>query len=511
MDPGETQDPLLVPMRTTASQAVPFISTIIIVVLIARYLLRRHFNQLRLPPGPKGWPIIGNLLDLGRNPHLSLTEMAKKYGNVFHIRFSTDLCYVLNDYDSIKKAFSNDAFSGRIRGTIVDLFTKNYGLIMSDGELWKEHRRFALSTLRDLGMGKSWLQERILEEVELMLRTLEDQKSQPYDPEHLVTNSVSNIICAAVFGKRFNHDDQDFATLLRLLKQSLKRFGQASPIVLFPSLRFFPYFYQEYRRMKVEDKIFFDNMEKMIVEARKPLDIVHEEFTTDYVNAFEKEKHKQKESGKLDSTFDMRQLKTSVGNMFVAGTETSSNTLLMGLLHMVENPDILAKVQGEIDSVGGKGEMVRMEHRVRLPYVDACLLELMRIAAVAPLGVFHRTMENTTLNGYDLPKNTLVISNLYAVHHDPQLWKNPKKFDPTRFIDNAGNFVKSPYVIPFSLGKRACLGENLAQMEMFLFFTNLLHKFDLVVPQGTTVSSENVHVAVTVSPNPYKLIFRPRF
>ena len=78
-----------------------------------------------------GWPVIGNLLDLGANPHLSLTELAKKYGSIYRIYFSTDLCYVLNDYDSIKKAFSNDAFSGRIRGTIIDLFINNNGKVMT--------------------------------------------------------------------------------------------------------------------------------------------------------------------------------------------------------------------------------------------------------------------------------------------------------------------------------------------------------------------------------------------
>ena len=214
---------------------------------------------------------------------------------------------------------------------------------MSDGDLWREHRRFALSTLRDLGMGKSWLQERILEEVELMLKILEDQKCQPYDPEHLITNSVSNIICAAVFGKRFDHDDEDFATLLRLLKQSLKRFGQASPVVLFPSLRFFPYFYQEYCRMKVEDKTFFDNMEKMIVEARKPSEAVHEEFTTDYVNAFEKEKDKQEQAGKLDSTFHSK---------YASILHFDFGCRISTLLNIVLMFDCLSVFSAAVESVG---------------------------------------------------------------------------------------------------------------------------------------------------------------
>lgn len=167
----------------------------------------------------------------------------------------------------------------------------------------------------------------------------------------------------------------------------------------------------------------------------------------------------------------------------------------------------------------------------KLPWMDAAILELLRIQPVAPLGVFHRSTEDTTINGYDVPKNTLVISNIFAAHRDPKVWRNPEQFDPSRFINNEGEFVKSQLVIPFAVGKqmskqisgirnytlillsgrRACLGESLAQMELFLVFANILHKFDLEIPQGVTVSSKNVHVGVTMNPDPFQLLFKPRW
>ncbi|OWA54867.1 Cytochrome P450 2J6 [Hypsibius exemplaris] len=480
--------------------------------ILSGYLLIKFFGSRRknTPPGPFAWPLIGNLHQLGKEPHISLMEMAKKYGSLFRIHFATDICIVLSDYDSIKKAFSNDAYSGRIKGTIIDQFTGNYGLIMSDGDLWKEHRRFALSTLRDLGMGKTWLQERILEEVQYVSEILDEQDGRPYDPNDLINTGVSNIICAAVFGKRFAHNDKDFLALLHFFKESIKRFGQSSLMVLFPMLRFLPGFRSEFNRMKYEDELFFKFMVKMIEDAQKN-GFYHEDGSSDYVNAFAKEAKKHESMGKVDSTFDMAQLKVSVGNMFVAGTETTSNTLLIGFLYMVENPDILSKVQNELDAVISHNDVIRLEHKSQLPYTEAVIFELLRLSSIAPLGVFHRTTEPSVLNGFDLPKNTLVISNIYAAHRDPKFFPNPEKFDPTRFLDAEGKFVKSQNVVSFSVGKRACLGENLAQMELFLLFTNLLHKFELVVPAGATVSSQNVHAAVTISPNPYELIFRRRF
>ena len=182
---------------------------------------------------------------------------------------------------------------------------------MSDGDLWREHRRFAISTLRDLGMGKSWLQERVLEEVQFIIDILKQQKGQPYDPEDVITTGVANIICAAIFGKRFEHDDQDFLHIVHFLKESLKKFGQSNLMVLFPKLRYLPWFRSEFKRMKYDDDAFFTFMVRLIEDTQRA-SLVHEDGTRDYISAFTKEGKRQAEAGKPDNTFHSKP-KNTVG------------------------------------------------------------------------------------------------------------------------------------------------------------------------------------------------------
>ncbi|XP_055349472.1 cytochrome P450 18a1-like [Paramacrobiotus metropolitanus] len=476
-----------------------------VTVLMLLYWQRQRIASRDLPPGPSGWPFVGNLRQLGPVRHISFMALAQQYGSVFRVYFASKLAIVLNDYGSIREAFAQDGCSGRVKGTLVEEFTEGKGLFMSDGELWKEHRRFALSTLRDLGMGKSWLQERILEEVDVIVDILAAQNGQPFDPAHVITNAVSSIICAAMFGRRFAYDDEEFRGLLRVLKEGLKNLGQSNMLMLFPSLKYLPVFRKKYARMKAEQDFVFNYVERMIQETRKTRSL----DSPDYVNAFLREAERQKQQH-IPTTFESKQLQVSVVNMFVAGTETTSSTLLLGLLRMVENPEVMRRLQAELDEVVGRSGSVGIEHRSHLPFTEATLLEILRLDSVAPIGAIHRTTETIHIGKFTIPKNALVISNLYAAHRDAAVFDAPDVFHPSRFVDENGKFIKSPFVIPFSIGKRACLGESLAQMELFLIFANILHQFDLVIPEGETVSSAGVRVGVTLIPSPYKLMFRKR-
>ncbi|XP_066295538.1 cytochrome P450 2U1-like [Branchiostoma lanceolatum] len=161
-------------------------------------------------------------------------------------------------------------------------------------------------------------------------------------------------------------------------------------------------------------------------------------------------------------------------DVFFGGTDTTTNTLLWSLLYMTLNSDIQNKVQEELDAVVG-GSLPTLSHRSRLPYVNACLLEVMRIRPIGPLAVPHATTETVKVGEYDIPKGTQVLPNLYSLHMDPAYWPDPDRFDPERFLDAKGNVINKPEsFMPFSGGRRVCLGEQLARMELFLFFSTLL-------------------------------------
>jgi len=124
-----------------------------------------------------------------------------------------------------------------------------------------------------------------------------------------------------------------------------------------------------------------------------------------------------------------------------------------------------------------------------MPYTNAVLLETLRVASLAYMGLPHRALEEIKIGQYTIPAGTTILSSLYSAMHDEKYFKKPEIFDPSRFIDANGKFVHDDKVIPFGLGKRYCLGQSLAEKEFFIFFTALLQQFELSCAPGTTLPS----------------------
>lgn len=145
-----------------------------------------------------------------------------------------------------------------------------------------------------------------------------------------------------------------------------------------------------------------------------------------------------------------------------------------------------------------------------MPYTEAVLLEIQRYASIVPFGVPHMTKSSTNLCGYEIPANTSIWPNLWALHHDPELWGDPEVFRPERFIDCNGQVSKPEYLIPFSAGSRRCMGEDLAKVELFVFFTTLMQRFTFKCPVGHPPPSLNAVMGVSLQPLPYSLYIEKR-
>uniref|UniRef100_A0A8W8IQX5 Steroid 17-alpha-hydroxylase/17,20 lyase n=1 Tax=Magallana gigas TaxID=29159 RepID=A0A8W8IQX5_MAGGI len=133
-----------------------------------------------------------------------------------------------------------------------------------------------------------------------------------------------------------------------------------------------------------------------------------------------------------------------------------------------------------------------MKDRSKLDYTEACLFESMRLSNVLGLGVPHMTICDSQIGGYDVPKGTTVLIYFWALHHDPKQWKDPEQFDPHRFLDENGKmkFIKPESWLPFSAGRRVCLGETFAKPEILLMCANLLQRFEISLPEGVKPNLE---------------------
>ncbi|KAG1659626.1 Cytochrome P450 2U1 [Nymphon striatum] len=176
-------------------------------------------------------------------------------------------------------------------------------------------------------------------------------------------------------------------------------------------------------------------------------------------------------------TFNIEQLQYVISDLFAAGTETVSITINWDLLFMIHHPKIQEKVQAEIDEVIGKERLPTMEDKRLLPFTTATLQEIERLGSVLPATIPRINDKPVEFKGYKFPEQSVFLFDLYCVHRDPTYWKNPLDFDPNRFIDKDGIVFRPPYLMPFGSGKRVCVGESMAKMEIFLIFVTLLQKF----------------------------------
>lgn len=207
--------------------------------------------------------------------------------------------------------------------------------------------------------------------------------------------------------------------------------------------------------------------------------------------------------------FDVENLCICTLDLFVAGTETTSTTLYWGLLCMIKYPEIQAKVQEEIDRVVGGERQPSLSDKDKLPYTNAVIHEIQRIGNIVPINLARVVGETTQIGKYSIPKGTLVTSNLTSVLFDESEWETPHSFNPNHFLDAEGKFRRRDAFLPFSIGKRVCLGEQLARMELFLFFSSLLQRFTLSAPAGVEPSLD-FKLGATHCPQPYKLCAVPR-
>ncbi|XP_005753176.1 cytochrome P450 2K1-like [Pundamilia nyererei] len=478
------------------------------VILLVYFIVTPSFNSQKKqkgPPGPRPLPVLGNLLQLDlKGPYKTLLELSKKYGSVFTVYLGPKKVVVLAGYKTVKEALVDydDVFGDRSPTKLVHELTKEHGVLWSNGDSWREMRRFALTKLRDFGMGKRACEDKIIEECQHLIEVFKKFKGEAFDTTQSINCAVSNIICSIVYGSRFEYNDPEFTSLVDRTNRFVRLGGSPSIQMyeMFPSILKWTADRNEGFKLaaanKMQNRAFFHRLKETL----------NPQMCRGFVDAFLVRKENLEESGITNSHFHDDNLLITVMNLFAAGTETTSTTLRWGLLLMAKYPKIQDEVQEELRRVIGDRQ-VQVADRKNLPFTDAVIHEIQRLSSIVPTALPHKTTRDITFQGHFIEKGTTVFPLLTSVLHDPSEWERPHSFYPAHFLDKEKKFVKRDAFIPFSAGRRICLGESLARMELFLFFTTLLQHFRFTPAPGVSEDELDLTpvVGITLSPSPHKL------
>ncbi|GAB6027807.1 hypothetical protein CHUAL_002037 [Chamberlinius hualienensis] len=470
-----------------------------------------NFNYYHPLPGPTGFPVLGHLpLIDSVAPHLTLNKWARIYGPVYKLKFGLIPAVVLSDPSIIAQAFSKPQSTGRPPLFVTTGIMEGNGIISVDGALWKEQRRMVIHCLRQLedlktAQGKSDLDKLIEENVDSIVEKFGRHGESTFDVHPLIRFVISNMMSKIVFGRSYSEDDSEYSRQLDLCDMGSNLVQMTNWVNYFPGLRHVFHFHDAYEALKSSKTEHHEFLMRILQQQiyRK------RDSPSAVIDFYIKEMFKNEYN--VDDPATRNQMIHLLADVFGSASDTIKLTLKWALLHLVARPDIQEKVQYELDSVVGRGRNPTIDDMFALPYTTATVLEANRMANVTPLGLPHWTLDDMPLSYYLIPKGTMIISLLYAVHMDPNYWQCPVLFMPERFLDESRNVVKPFQFMPYSYGQRNCFGEHLAEKTLFLLIAHILHRFTLEYPTEGEEPDFRPMPGFTVSPRIYKLkaIHRP--
>ncbi|KAF1753456.1 hypothetical protein GCK72_020013 [Caenorhabditis remanei] len=475
---------------------------------------------LILIAGPFPLPLVGKFPQIGyyawKNGGLvgGLNEIKMKYGKVFTLWMGPIPTVHVADYDvayetHIKRAHT---FGHRYSEGGMDYIREGRGIIASVGDLWVEHRRFALHTLRNFGLGRNIMEEKIMDEYRYRF---DDFKKTHWKNEavQVQTNTffdylVGSIINQLLVSERFEYGDQEFEKLKKYLTQTLENLSLLDVFAPLWLLKSDLMKWRTQTTLAPFDYIFGlvkETIQKRVETIEKGEHFISEEGD-DFVDAFLMKMKKDKEDG-VNSTFNLESLSVDLYDLWLAGQETTSTTLTWACVCLLNHPKVIGKMRKELGHVTGGNRSISLTDRAHTPYLNATINEVQRIASILNFNLLRVLKEDTTIDGQPISAGATFSTQLCLLHTDEANFKNPTEFQPERFLEN-NNLEKK--LIPFGIGKRSCLGESLARAELYLILGNLIMEYDLepvgVKPELKTPSP----CAIMKRPPNYDIRFVPR-
>ncbi|CAP22667.1 Protein CBG01390 [Caenorhabditis briggsae] len=481
---------------------------ILVISFVLTWLVVRQYQKVsRLPPGPVSLPLIGNLPQIvyylwSTGSVVSTLDLfRKRYGNIFTLWVGPIPHVSIADYETAHEVFvkNGNKYADKFHAPLFQEIKNDRGVVVTNGDHWQELRRFALQTLRNMGVGKDVMELKIVEELNARCADIDEaavngvtttQASEFFD---LTVGSIINNI---LFGKRFDKNTKgEFLKIKNALDSAFELFTPFDMTVPIWVLKtFFSKRYNNLITMTDETTSFVaKEAETRYAQTKSGQYFIDENNIQDYTDAFLLKIQKDGEN----KDFNIETLKTMIIDLWITGQETTTTTLISGFNQLLLHPEVMEKARAELMNITeNESRDLSLSDRPKTPYLNAMIAEIQRHASILNINFWRINHEPTYMGGHMVDSGTFVTAQLSALHINETVFENPQKFDPERFIRDESLLQK---VIPFGVGKRACLGESLARSELYLIFGNLLLRYNFK-PHGKLS---------TVEVLPYSFVKRP--
>ncbi|KAI0048181.1 cytochrome P450 [Auriscalpium vulgare] len=422
----------------------------------------------KLPPGPRGLPILGNALDLRKKPWIKFMEWKEKYGDVVYVNAAGTPMIVLNTQKAGGDLLDRRAaiYSDRAKNIVAGVLTKNLILLLQNyTPLWRRMRKASHEGLNSPDVEEHIKHGSTDEALILTLGMLENPAE--WD-EHMRRSSVS-LIMSTVYGTPpiARADDPR----VQSINAFIERLGHACMpgaylVEFFPFLRHFPSWLAGWKReaeeWHVKDSAKFEGLFQTAKAS---------------VNAGDERMYLTSKIIKDHARYQLTPPETTwlAGQMFAAGSDTTSATLAWGVLGMLANPHTVKAAQAQLDDVVGRSRIPTHADIKNLPYIRAIVREMLRWRPIGPAGLPHAAAVDDWYEGMFIPKGAIIMPHVWAMNHEPAIYgPDYAEFKPERHLDATGEIAPAPPEtkeeghVGYGFGRRICVGRSMANISLLM-------------------------------------------
>ncbi|KII91350.1 hypothetical protein PLICRDRAFT_173216 [Plicaturopsis crispa FD-325 SS-3] len=504
-------------------------------VIFLRLLDNR--KRSRRPPGPRGWAILGNALQIPKDKQwLKFVEWQKEYGDLVQIMVFSQLepTLILGSVEAAYDVLDTRGamYSDRPPAVMAaDLVGWGRGLGYTPGPPNPRFREFRRLMHKFIGPRASRSEEvsSMIEQGarDLVVRLAEADNYEEY--VECTKQSAGSLILRLTYGYKATTRDDPLVAIADVAMDGFSKATEPGWLVdSFPVLRHMPSWFpgagfkRVARAMRADlDALYdvpFDFVQKQMREGK---------VAASFVSSFIEEKNGN--TAKEEEDF----IKVAAGSLYSAGLETTTSAVASLILAMTLYPEVQRRAQTELDAVLGPideaGENPRTKRhyrlptladRERLPYTNAIVLEVWRWNPSAPLGLPHFSTQDNEYRGYTIEKGTVVWANIWSMLHDPTVFPEPSLFRPERFLDETEMRLREldrredPVGIAFGFGRRICPGLQFGEAAVFLNIATVLRVLNISKMRdegGVEIEPEVAYEGFISVPKPFKCKIERRF